>query len=79
MLGLLGDMFDFNHDGNMGAFEQAMELSFITEVEKELLKKQLEDNNIGPDDFERMNTSERRDALERNGLNSNDYIDYDDL
>ena len=32
MSGLFGDMFDMNHDGEMDAFELAMEMAFIDSV-----------------------------------------------
>ena len=32
MKGLFGDLFDFNHDGNMSAFERAAEMSFLHEM-----------------------------------------------
>ena len=45
MKGLFGDLFDFNHDGNMSAFERAAEMSFLHEMiseEKEYEETELE-------------------------------------
>ena len=44
MKGLFGDLFDFNHDGKMSAFERAAEMSFLHEMiseEKEYEEKLL--------------------------------------
>ena len=32
--GIFGDMFDFNNDGNLDAFEQGLEFMFIDELIK---------------------------------------------
>ena len=34
MLGVMGDMFDINGDGNLDVFEQALEVQFLVEMEK---------------------------------------------
>ena len=34
MLGIMGDMFDINGDGNLDVFEQALEVQFLVEMEK---------------------------------------------
>lgn len=44
--GIFGDMFDFNGDGNLDAFEQAMELDFIIRA------SQCDDELSGGDDFD---------------------------
>ena len=33
-MGLLGDIFDLNHDGKMDTFELALEFSVITDMEE---------------------------------------------
>ena len=35
MMGIFGGMFDFNNDGELNAFEQAMEFQFMEELERE--------------------------------------------
>lgn len=47
-MGILGDLFDFNSDGKMDAFEQAAEFSFIMNMMEEDTKS--EENEI--DDLE---------------------------
>ena len=44
MKGLFGGLFDFNHDGNMSAFERAAEFSFLHEMLNE-------DNDLRPGDM----------------------------
>ena len=33
--GIFGDMFDFNNDGNLDAFEQGLEFMFLDELTKD--------------------------------------------
>ena len=43
--GIFGDMFDFNSDGSLDAFEQGLEFMFIDEITKE------ESDDSNNDDF----------------------------
>ena len=43
--GIFGDMFDFNNDGNLDAFEQCMEFMFLDQLTKE------ESDDSDNDDF----------------------------
>ena len=43
--GIFGDMFDFNNDGNLDAFEQGMEFMFLDQLTKE------ENNDFDNEDF----------------------------
>ena len=43
--GIFGDMFDFNNDGNLDAFEQGLKFMFINELTKE------ESDDSNNDDF----------------------------
>lgn len=43
--GIFGNMFDFNNDGNLDAFEQGLEFMFINELTKE------ESDDSNNDDF----------------------------
>ena len=55
MKGLFGDLFDFNHDGKMSAFERAAEMSFLHEViseEKEYEETELELAGLDPDEYD---------------------------
>ena len=55
MKGLFGDLFDFNHDGKMSAFERAAEMSFLHEMiseEKEYEETELELSGLDPDEYD---------------------------
>ena len=55
MKGLFGDLFDFNHDGNMSDFERAAEMSFFHEMiseEKEYEETELELSGLDPDEYD---------------------------
>ena len=55
MKGLFGDLFDFNHDGNMSDFERAAEMSFLHEMisdEKECEETELELSGLDPDEYD---------------------------
>lgn len=42
--GLFGGMFDLNNDGEMSAFERAVEFEFLEEMEKEDCEDSWEDD-----------------------------------
>lgn len=76
MLGLFGDMFDFNGDGEMDSFERAAEFAFLDEMmndEEEEEETELELSGLDPDELEFMDPDERREALEDAGLDPDDY------
>ena len=52
-MGLLGDIFDLNHDGEMDTFELALEFSVITDMEEsdDDTDKEGEDDFFDSDDF----------------------------
>ena len=62
MKGLFGGLFDFNHDGNMSAFERAAEFSFLHEMmNEEGERTELELSGLDPDELEFTDAEERRD------------------
>lgn len=81
MSGLFGDMFDFNHDGELDTFEQAMEYEFLDELSRESedaddeedTELELELSGLDPHELEFMDSDERREALEDAGLDPDDY------
>ena len=76
MKGLFGDLFDFNHDGNMSDFERAAEMSFLHEMiseEKEYEETELELSGLDPDELGFMDPDERREVLEDAGLDPDEY------
>lgn len=53
MKGIFGSMFDFNGDGDLNLFEQAVELSFMNElVDEEARREALETEGLDLDDFD---------------------------
>jgi len=77
--GLFGDLFDLDHDGRLDSSEEAMELGFLSMMEKDRLNGHLEQNGIDPDQFENMSGEERVNALSDAGLDPGEYQDYDIL
>ena len=71
MEGIFGKMFDFNGDGELDPFEQAAELDFLEEMNREDRQKEEYQNNDGPGD-------EREDELEAAGIDSFDFSFMDD-
>ena len=51
--GLFGDMFDFNHDGNLDSFERAAEFgAFMQMIDDGEKADALEEAGLDPDDFD---------------------------
>ena len=50
--GILGDMFDFNRDGRLDSFEQAAELSFLTEVTREEIQDSPDEDFLDDIDYD---------------------------
>ena len=77
MAGILGNMFDFNRDGELSAVEQAMEYEFLDsrdeEYEDDEDLTELELSGLDPEELEYMDEDERREALEDAGLDPDDY------
>ena len=60
MKGILGSMFDFNHDGKLDGFEQAAEFSFLSAMtESGDDHDELYQAGIDPEDLEVMSIGER--------------------
>ena len=76
MPGIFGDMFDFNRDGKLDAFERPSEFAFIHNVmenEEQSKKDELENAGLDVNDLEYMDDDERREAIENAGLDPDDY------
>lgn len=80
--GGLDRMFDFNHDGVLDSREQMAELMYWDDVVNE---NENDDEDVDPEDFvdsidfEIMDDDEKREYLEENGLDPEDYdIELDD-
>lgn len=74
MKGIFGDMFDFNHDGEIDFFERVVEFSFLDEVTREeSTQTDFELSGLDADELELMDADERREALEDAGFDPDDY------
>ena len=77
MNGLFGNLFDFNHDGNLDVFEQATEFAtFASIMDAEEARERADDlemSGFDLEDLEMMDADERREALEDAGLDPDDY------
>lgn len=85
MRNLFGDMFDFDHDGELSTFERAMEYEFLDELgrveedEEEYTESGVSEltlSGLDPDELEFMDPAERRVVLEDAGLDPDEY-DFD--
>ena len=75
MKGILGDMFDLDHDGRMSSMESAMEFAFLDGLLNDTSEIKAELNLFGLDldELEFMDPDERREALENAGLDPDEY------
>lgn len=73
MLGIFGDVFDFNEDGHMNAFEIAAEIRFLDMMMEDEEETELERSGLDPEELEFMEPWERREALEEAGLDPDAY------
>ena len=74
MNGFFGNMFEFNHDGELDGFERVADFAMFTSLmEDEEEKTELEMSGLDPDELEFMDADERRAVLEAAGLDPDDY------
>lgn len=73
IMGLFGDLFDFNHDGKMDAFEKAAEFGAFMQMIDSVKNDELTAAGLDPQELSEMGYSERREALEDAGLDPDDY------
>ena len=72
-MGLFGDLFDFNHDGKMDAFEKAAEFGAFLLMIDSVKNDELTSAGLDPQEWSEMGYFERREALEDAGLDPDDY------
>lgn len=76
------EMFDFNRDGHLDAFEQAMQFDFLEEGIRSTNGNDDEEDddlfssNLDLDELEDMDEDEKREALEETGYDPDDFDDY---
>ncbi len=73
--GIFGDMFDFNGDGRLDAFEQSAELMFLDGLQRMERQDDMRRAGVDTGSLELMDEDERRQALEDAGFDPDD-CDY---
>ena len=69
-------MFEYNRDGHLDMFEQAMQFEFLEEEIRHTSGDVEDPDLFDEDDFDYMDEDERREALEEAGMDSDEYDDY---
>lgn len=72
-MGLFGDLFDFNGDGKLDAFEEAAEFGAFMNMVDSCQKDELTSAGLDIDKLDLMDDDERREAIEDAGLDPDDY------
>ena len=72
-MGLFGDLFDFNGDGKLDAFEKAAEFGAFMNMVDSCQKDELTSAGLDIDKLDLMDDDERREAIEDAGLDPDDY------
>lgn len=75
------EMFDFNRDGHLDSFEEAMKFEFIEESMKSGSSDDEDEDglfglDLDLDELENMDEDERREALEESGYDPDDFDDF---
>ena len=73
IMGLFGDLFDFNNDGKLDSFEKAAEFGAFMQMIDSVKNDELTAAGLDPQELYEMGYSERREALEDAGLDPDDY------
>lgn len=69
-------MFDYNRDGHLDMFEQAMQFEFLEEEMRSTAGDVDDSDSFDEDGFDYMDEDERREALEEAGMDPDEYDDY---
>ncbi len=72
-MGLFGDLFDFDGDGKMDAFEKAAEFGAFMNMVDSCQKDELTSAGLDIDELDLMDDDERREVIEDAGLDPDDY------
>lgn len=72
-MGLFGNLFDFNGDGKLDAFEKAAEFGAFMNMVDSYQKDELTSLGLDIDELDLMDDDECREAIEDAGLDPDDY------
>jgi len=72
-MGLFGNLFDFNGDGNLDALESAVEYGMFMNIVDSDQEDALQSAGIDINELDMMDDDERQEALEGAGLDPDDY------
>lgn len=75
-MGIFGDLFDLNRDGELDSFERAVEFGAFMNMISDSQRDELIAAGLDVDELDLMDEDERREALEEAGLDPDDY-DFD--
>ena len=71
--GFFGNLFDFNHDGKLSGFEQAADFGAFMGMMDSIQQQKIANSGLDANKLDNMSDSERREALEKAGLDPNDF------
>ena len=72
-MGLFGDLFDFNNDGKLDSLEKAAEFGAFMQMIDSAKNDELTTAGLDPQELSDMGYFERREALEKAGLDPDEY------
>ena len=72
-MGLFGDLFDFNGDGNLDSFEKAVEFGAFMQMIDSCQKDELTSAGLDINELELIDEAELREVIESAGLDPDDY------
>lgn len=72
-MGIFGDLFDFNNDGKLEAFEKAAEFGAFMQMIDSEKNDELTAAGLDVDELDAMDDYERREVIESAGLDPDDY------
>lgn len=73
IMGIFGDLFDFNNDGKLEAFEKAAEFGAFMQMIDSEKNDELTAAGLDVDELDAMDDYERREVIESAGLDPDDY------
>lgn len=72
-MGIFGDLFDLNGDGQLDSMEKAVEFGAFMQMIDSCQKDELTSAGLDMNELELMDEAERREVIESAGLDPDDY------